>query len=109
MPVIHPVSDLANKTAEIEEICIKNQKLVLKLLQSTGVGDSCFWFIDGQGNSEEFNHRAAGSALAELPQKEKSILIAGGARKIEAIRVALVSHYANRLVTDKFMAKALLE
>ncbi len=93
----------------MKKSALKNQKLVLKLLQSTGVGDSCFRFIDGQGNSEEINHRAAGSALAELPKKEKSILITGGARKIETIRVALVSHYANRLVTDKFTAKALLE
>lgn len=82
-----------------------------KLLQHTGVGDICSRFIDAQGNicSEEINNRTVGIALSELQKKEKSILVAGGARKIEAIHVALASQYANIFVTDKFTAKALLE
>ncbi|MBU2699087.1 deoxyribonucleoside regulator [Sporomusaceae bacterium BoRhaA] len=82
-----------------------------KLLQHTGVGDICSRFIDAQGNlcSEEINNRTVGIALSELHKKEKSILVAGGLRKIEAIRAALAGKYANMLVTDKFTAKALLE
>ncbi len=36
MPVIRPVSDLRNKTPEIEEICIKEQKPVF--ITKNGIG-----------------------------------------------------------------------
>ncbi|MFZ5634180.1 MAG: type II toxin-antitoxin system prevent-host-death family antitoxin [Bacillota bacterium] len=36
MPVIRPVSDLRNKTSEIEEICIKEQKPVFITKNGSG-------------------------------------------------------------------------
>lgn len=37
MPIIRPVSDLRNKTPEIEEICIKEQKPVLSPRTATAI------------------------------------------------------------------------
>ncbi|MBN3524943.1 sugar-binding transcriptional regulator [Paenibacillus apiarius] len=81
-----------------------------KLLQSIGAGDISSRFFDEEGNicSEEINNRTVGIDLQDLRDKEKSILVAGGQRKIEAIRAALVGKYANILVTDQFTAQALL-
>ncbi|MCM3289164.1 sugar-binding transcriptional regulator [Paenibacillus sp. MER 180] len=82
-----------------------------KLLQSRGVGDICSRFFDAEGRicSEGINDRTVGIDLPDLREKDKSILVAGGQRKIDAIRAALVGKYANILVTDQFTAQALLQ
>ncbi|WP_017813531.1 MULTISPECIES: sugar-binding transcriptional regulator [Paenibacillus] len=81
-----------------------------QLLQRTGVGDICSRFFDKDGNicSPAINDRTVGIDLPDLRKKEKSILVTGGQRKIEAIEAALVGKYANILVTDQFTAQALL-
>lgn len=81
-----------------------------KLLQSTGAGDICSRFFDAQGNicSEEINNRTIGIELEDLRRKDKSILVAGGQRKTDAIKAALIGRYANILVTDQYTAQALL-
>lgn len=81
-----------------------------QLLMNSGAGDICSRFFDAEGQliSEEINSRTVGIDLAELRNKEKSILVAGGQRKIEAIHAALKGHYANILVTDQYTAQALL-
>ncbi|WP_068782629.1 sugar-binding transcriptional regulator [Paenibacillus sp. GM2] len=82
-----------------------------QLLQTKGIGDICSRFFDAEGHlcSEEINNRTVGIDLSDLKNKEKSILVAGGQRKIDAIRGALVGKYANILVTDQFTAQALLQ
>ncbi|GAA4849208.1 DNA-binding transcriptional repressor DeoR [Paenibacillus vulneris] len=79
-------------------------------LQKTGAGDICSRFFDAKGNIciDEINDRTVGIDLPELRKKEKSILVAGGQRKIEAIRAALTGKYANILITDQYTAQALL-
>ncbi|WP_438347444.1 sugar-binding transcriptional regulator [Paenibacillus sp. FA6] len=81
-----------------------------ELLRHTGAGDICSRFFDVEGKicSEVINNRTVGIDLSELRKKEKSILIAGGQRKIEAIQAALAGKYANILITDQFTAQALL-
>ncbi|MDQ1235242.1 deoxyribonucleoside regulator [Paenibacillus sp. SORGH_AS306] len=81
-----------------------------RLLQQTGAGDICSRFFDKEGNicSPAINDRTVGIDLVDLRKKEKSILVAGGQRKIEAIEAALIGKYANILVTDQFTAQALL-
>ncbi|MFC7678443.1 sugar-binding transcriptional regulator [Paenibacillus sp. GCM10028914] len=82
-----------------------------KLLQQQGAGDICSRFFDAQGNicSEDINNRTIGIDLEDLKHKDKSILVAGGQRKIDAIKAALIGRYANVLVTDQFTAQALLD
>lgn len=81
-----------------------------ELLQRTGAGDICSRFFDTEGRiiSEEINNRTVGLDLNELRKKEKSILVAGGQRKLEAIQASLAGGFANTLITDQFTAKALL-
>lgn len=81
-----------------------------KLLKKNGAGDICSRFFDKEGHicSEEINNRTVGIDLFELRKKEKSILVAGGQRKVEAIQAALAGKYANILVTDQFTAQSLL-
>ncbi|MGG1650975.1 sugar-binding domain-containing protein, partial [Paenibacillus sp. NRS-1780] len=66
---------------------------------------------DDEGNicSQEINSRTVGIDLPDLRKKEKAILVAGGQRKVEAIRASLLGKYANILVTDQFTAQALLQ
>lgn len=81
-----------------------------KLLKTIGVGDICsrFYDKDGQICSVEIDARTIGIELDSLKQKERSVLIAGGARKVAAIHGALQGEYANILITDQFTAKELV-
>jgi len=82
-----------------------------KDIQEQAVGDICSRFFTESGDifSEIIDKRTVGIELEELKKKEKSILIAGGEKKIEAIHGALSGKYANYLITDQFTAKHLLE
>ncbi|MGY3778436.1 sugar-binding transcriptional regulator [Isobaculum melis] len=81
------------------------------LLKKKAVGDICSRFFDSNGNicSETIDNRTIGIDLNELKMKEKSILVAGGMRKIRAIDGALNGKYANILITDQYTAQALLD
>ncbi|MBC1335108.1 sugar-binding transcriptional regulator [Listeria booriae] len=81
------------------------------LLKENGVGDICSRFYDKDGNicSTEIDARTIGIELDSLKQKEHSILVAGGARKVAAIHGALQGEYANVLITDQFTAKELAQ
>ncbi|TWK12522.1 hypothetical protein CHCC20375_0816 [Bacillus licheniformis] len=47
--------------------------------------------------------------MADLREKERSILVAGGSRKKAAIHGALKGKYANVLIIDQHTAKELLD
>ncbi|ACA44342.1 sugar-binding transcriptional regulator [Clostridium botulinum] len=81
-----------------------------KRIQKYAVGDVCSRFIDRNGKicDEKINTRTVGIDLEELKKKERSILVAGGERKLNSLHVALSSKIANTLVTDQFTAKLLL-
>ncbi|MDP4551769.1 sugar-binding transcriptional regulator [Alkalihalobacillus macyae] len=83
----------------------------LDTIHSKSVGEICSRFFDERGKliHKELNARTIGIDLEELSRKEKSILAAGGPKKIEAIYGALQGGYANILVTDQYTARALLE
>ena len=81
-----------------------------RVYSKQSVGDICSRFFDGDGNisSEEINKRTIGIELEELKLKKRSILVAGGNRKIKAIDGALRGGYANVLIIDQHTAKELL-
>ncbi|MGB8001430.1 MAG: sugar-binding transcriptional regulator [Anaerobacillus sp.] len=83
----------------------------LEAIHSKSVGEICSRFFDETGNliHKELNDRTIGIDLEELSKKEKSILAAGGPKKVEAVYGALQGGFANILVTDHFTARALLE
>ena len=81
-----------------------------ELLYKEAIGDICSRFFKSTGEvcDSDVNNRTIGIQLDELKQKEKSILVAGGNRKVEAIHGALLGKYANVFITDQYTAQALL-
>lgn len=83
----------------------------LKSLNQKAVGDICSRFFDQNGLicNQDLNERTLGIELEDLKGKEHSILVAGGADKINGIYGALMGNYANTLITDQFTARFLLD
>ncbi|WP_462405982.1 sugar-binding transcriptional regulator [Gracilibacillus sp. Marseille-QA3620] len=81
------------------------------MLYSSAVGDISSRFYDKDGHicSKSLNERTLGIGLDELKEKDYSILVAGGSRKIDSIHAALKGGYANVLVTDQYTARFLLD
>lgn len=81
-------------------------------LRSLGaVGDICSRFFGAAGAAVDpvLDERTIGLGLADLWEKEQAVAVAGGERKVAAIRGALAAGYANVLVTDAATAAALLK
>ncbi|MBT0133926.1 sugar-binding transcriptional regulator [Listeria seeligeri] len=80
-------------------------------LKEKAVGDICsrFFTINGEVADQEMDKRTIGINLQDLKQKETTILVAGGERKLKAIHGALRGGYANHFITDQFTAESLLE
>lgn len=85
-------------------------KQEIKRIQENAVGDVCSRFFNKNGEicDEKINSRTVGIGLEQLKAKERTILVAGGERKIEALHSALSSKMANTLIIDQFTAKLLL-
>lgn len=83
----------------------------LDIIRAKAAGDICSRYIDIAGVicSDELNQRTIGINLDELKRKEQSILVAGGAKKVDGIYGALRGGYTNVLITDQFTARYLLE
>jgi DNA-binding transcriptional regulator LsrR (DeoR family) len=83
----------------------------LDLLRQAGaVGDICLRFFDHGGTSviTPLNDRVIGMALEQLRQVKRAVGIAGGQRKLAAIRGALRGGWINVLITDRATAEQLL-
>jgi DNA-binding transcriptional regulator LsrR (DeoR family) len=83
----------------------------LKNLSSHGaVGDICLRFFDAKGApvATPLNDRVIGMSLDELRRVGRVVGIAGGRRKLGAIRGALAGKWINVLITDRKSAEQLL-
>ena len=76
-----------------------------------GVGDICLRFFDQEGVPvlTPLNDRVIGMRLEQLQKIPRSIGIAGGQRKLHAIRGALAGRWINVPITDRRIAEALVE
>jgi len=84
----------------------------LDLLRSGGaVGDVCLRFFDAAGRPvwTPLNERVIGMPLEKLQRVARSVGIAGGKRKVAAIRGALLGRWVNVLITDRFTAEHLVQ
>jgi DNA-binding transcriptional regulator LsrR (DeoR family) len=84
----------------------------LDLLRQRGaVGDICLRFFERAGEPvlSPLNDRVIGMRLEQLQRVPRSIGIAGGQRKLHAIRGALSGRWINVLITDRWTASALVE
>jgi DNA-binding transcriptional regulator LsrR (DeoR family) len=79
------------------------------LRQQGAVGDICLHFYNAQGQPllSQLNDRVIGMQLSQLQKVKRAVGIAGGERKLEAIRGALVGKWINILITDRFTAEQL--
>ncbi|MGH7118662.1 MAG: sugar-binding transcriptional regulator [Acetobacteraceae bacterium] len=75
------------------------------------VGDMGLRFFDARGRQvcSSTDDRIIGIDLPELAQVPRVIGIAGGLRKLAAIRAAMLGHFITILVTDNYTADALLQ
>jgi DNA-binding transcriptional regulator LsrR (DeoR family) len=74
------------------------------------VGDICLRFYDAQGRrvSSEVDERVIGVTLDQLRNVDRCVGIAGGPRKYEAIRGALLGGLVSVLITDHVTAERLV-
>jgi DNA-binding transcriptional regulator LsrR (DeoR family) len=74
------------------------------------VGDICLRFYDEQGRHvpSEVDERVIGVTLDQLRSVDRCVGIAGGPRKYEAIRGALLGGLINVLITDHLTAERLV-
>lgn len=80
-------------------------------LQSLGaVGDVCLRFFDGNGEfiDSSFNKRVLGISGSQIRATPRCIAVAGGLRKLDAIRAALCGKWITTLITDLELARELL-
>lgn len=84
----------------------------LAMLKASGaVGDICLRFFgrDGQPVITPLNDRVISMSLEQLRKVKRSVGVAGGRRKTEAIRGALKGGWVNILITDHLTARRLLD
>lgn len=84
----------------------------LDILRERGAtGDLClrFYDVDGRPVVTDLDKRVISMTLDQLKRVKRSVGIAGGARKYEAIRGAIVGGWINVLVTDRYTAEKLLK
>ncbi len=84
----------------------------LTLLKMQGaVGDILSHFFDqnGQPIESELQKKLIGTSLDALKSSHKTIAVAGGSDKVQAIHAALIGGYVDVLVTDQETTKALLD
>jgi len=76
-----------------------------------GVGDICLRFFTATGELVEtpLNDRVIGIELEQLKRLPRAVGVAGGQRKVPAIRGALEGGWINCLITDRFAAEELLD
>lgn len=83
----------------------------LTMLRERGaVGDICLRFFDAQGQPviTPLNDRVISMKLDQLRRVKRSVGIAGGPRKIDAIRGAINGGWINVLITDHLTAHRLM-
>jgi DNA-binding transcriptional regulator LsrR (DeoR family) len=81
-----------------------------KLRRKGAVGDVCLRFFDAGGEPirSELDGRVIGMTLEQLRKARKTIGIAGGRRKYEAVLGALRGRWVNVLITDRGTADRLV-
>jgi DNA-binding transcriptional regulator LsrR (DeoR family) len=84
----------------------------LAMLREAGaVGDICLRFFDGEGMPvvTPLDDRVIGMTHDQLRRVKRTVALAGGRRKLAAIRGALLGGLVNVLVTDRFTAQYLID
>jgi DNA-binding transcriptional regulator LsrR (DeoR family) len=80
-----------------------------ELKELGAVGDICLRFFDADGVpvASALDERVIGIDLERLKRPKRTVALAGGPRKYDAIQGALRGRFVNVLITDRFTAKRL--
>lgn len=80
------------------------------LARRGAVGDISLRFFDAQGRAvvAPLDERVIGMTLDEIKAIPRVVGLAGGSRKVDAIRGALLGRYVDVLITDRFTAAKLV-
>lgn len=80
------------------------------LRESGAIGDICLRFFDSEGRPvvTDLDKRVISLTLDSLRKAKRSVGIAGGQRKTEAVRGALRGGWINVLITDQYTANRLV-
>jgi DNA-binding transcriptional regulator LsrR (DeoR family) len=84
----------------------------LDVLRKAGaVGDICLRFFDNEGVPVKtpLDDRVIGMSLDQVRRVKRAVAVAGGKRKLLAIRAALKGGLVNVLITDRFTAQHLID
>lgn len=82
---------------------------LIELKERGAIGDICLHFFDKAGKPIEtsLNKRVMSMSLQQIKKVERTIGVAGGNRKVKAIKAAMMGELINVLITDQFTAKNL--
>ncbi len=89
---------------------IFSEKELEALGRKGAVGDVCLRFFDAEGRpvASDVDRRVIGITLEQLRNIDRSVGVAGGERKYDAIRGAVLGKWVNVLVTDHLTAERLI-
>jgi DNA-binding transcriptional regulator LsrR (DeoR family) len=81
-----------------------------QLRKQGAAGDLCLQFFDCEGAPvhTELSERVIGMSLQQIKKAKRVVALAGGKRKVEAIRGALRGQWIDVLITDSWTAKAIV-
>jgi DNA-binding transcriptional regulator LsrR (DeoR family) len=81
------------------------------LRRAGAVGDICLRFFDGKGDALdiELDQRVVGISTEDLKAIPRKVGVAGGERKYEAIRSAVLGRWVDVLITDLHTARRLAD
>ena len=81
-----------------------------QLRKQGAAGDLCLQFFDSEGVPvhTELSERVIGMSLQQIKKAKRVVALAGGKRKVEAIRGALRGQWIDVLITDSWTAKAIV-
>jgi DNA-binding transcriptional regulator LsrR (DeoR family) len=101
---LHPSRMLANSGNAFTDAELQD------LARRGAVGDISLRFFDREGKPVHgaLDDRVISVTLEELKNTPRVVGVAGGDRKVEAIRACLIGRLVNVIVTDKFTAQKLL-
>ena len=88
----------------------KAREELTELTDLGAVGDMSLRFFDAKGAPviTPLNERVIGMTLDEIKASRRVVAVAGGPRKVAAIRGAMLGGYIDVLITDHFTAERLL-
>lgn len=105
---VFTVGDVHRKSLLLNLGYLSEQEI--SALEGTAVGDVCSRFYTAQGGvaNEAIDARTVGISLGDLRSRPIRVMVAGGAEKAAAIRVALEMGMATHLVIDHSTAERVL-